>query len=495
MIQPGFILLRVRQIGALMRLRPFDTSSAVGRSMERHRRIALSALVAFLARAVNIVSMLLVVRLTVGYLGEDRYGLLMTITSLSALAMFADLGLMYALSTLMARMQGSDDREASVAYVSTASAALIVAAAAQVAIFLAIYPFVDWGRALGAGNFASAEAGPAMFVLAIGTFAMLPLSVAAAVRRGLQQGYASSLWQLVMSVLVLIGTVIAIRCRAGLVLLAAIPLSVQILLGVGENMLLYFVQYPSIRPRLSAISRKALSPLLALGLSFYVISLATAVGFGTDNIVLAKILGVSAVTRYSIPQRLCFLLPTVLSFVLAPLWPAYGEAHARGDIQWVKNTLRRSSILTLAIVIPFTLVFVIFGKVIVKAWVGHAADPSYSLLAAIGIACAIMSTQGIFSVLLNGIGAVRFLLIASVSMAIINLPVSILLTRWIGVSGVAWGSALATLVCLLVPSYIYARRMFRTTGRQPEPSGLTGADDDLEEMAAHQAAAVSDRHG
>jgi hypothetical protein len=40
-------------------------------------------------------------------------------------------------------------------------------------------------------------------------------------------------------------------------------------------------------------------------------------------------------------------------------------------------------------------------------------------------------------------------------MAAVNLPLSIALTAGIGVSGVAWGSAVAVTLFLLIPSTIY----------------------------------------
>ena len=69
------VWMRASQILGLLRLEPFDCSTEAGRWKERHRRIALTALASFVARAVNVLTVLVSVPMTVHYLGEERYGL------------------------------------------------------------------------------------------------------------------------------------------------------------------------------------------------------------------------------------------------------------------------------------------------------------------------------------------------------------------------------------------------------------------------------------
>src|SRR3954471_19453958 len=84
------LVTRLRQILQFVRLTPFDVSTPAGRSAERHRRIALSSLAAVASKMVGIVSMLITVPLTIKYLGTERYGLWMTISSVIAMLGCAD---------------------------------------------------------------------------------------------------------------------------------------------------------------------------------------------------------------------------------------------------------------------------------------------------------------------------------------------------------------------------------------------------------------------
>ena len=78
---------------SLIRLKPYDVSTPGGRAQERHRRIALTALASAAARGIGVATSLISVPLTLHYLGVERYGLWMTISSVIAMLGFADLGL------------------------------------------------------------------------------------------------------------------------------------------------------------------------------------------------------------------------------------------------------------------------------------------------------------------------------------------------------------------------------------------------------------------
>ena len=80
-------------LGNLVRLLPFDTATQEGRAKERHRRIVLSAIASAMAKIISITTALISVPLTLHYLGPERYGMWMTISSLAALLAFADLGI------------------------------------------------------------------------------------------------------------------------------------------------------------------------------------------------------------------------------------------------------------------------------------------------------------------------------------------------------------------------------------------------------------------
>src|SRR2546423_1279703 len=77
----------------LLCARRFDPMVQGGHSHERHRRIALSAFAGFGAKGVSMATTLITVPLTLRYLGPERYGVWMTMSSVMMMMVFADLGL------------------------------------------------------------------------------------------------------------------------------------------------------------------------------------------------------------------------------------------------------------------------------------------------------------------------------------------------------------------------------------------------------------------
>ena len=57
---------------------------------------------------------------------------------------------------------------------------------------------------------------------------------------------------------------------------------------------------------------------------------------------LAQTAGASAVAGFGVVQRICSVFVIASALLMTPLWPAYGEAYARGDHAWVRRTFRRS---------------------------------------------------------------------------------------------------------------------------------------------------------
>ena len=76
-----------------LRLKEFDTSTPQGRSLERYRRVALTVVTTAGAKLVAILTTLVTVPLTLHYLGAERYGMWMTISSIVAMMGLADLGM------------------------------------------------------------------------------------------------------------------------------------------------------------------------------------------------------------------------------------------------------------------------------------------------------------------------------------------------------------------------------------------------------------------
>src|SRR5262245_34846746 len=115
-------------------------------SRERYRRIALTTGTSVLAKGVGLLTMLISVPLTVHYLGAERFGLGMTVSSLIALLGFADFGMGNGLLNAISEAHGKNDTASAQKYVSSGFFMLAGMGVLTAAVFGMVYPFVPWPR-------------------------------------------------------------------------------------------------------------------------------------------------------------------------------------------------------------------------------------------------------------------------------------------------------------------------------------------------------------
>ena len=451
-----------RRARTTLSLTPFDTTTPEGRARERRRRAALTALASMAARGVGIAAALITVPLTVRYLGPERYGLWVTISSLLAFLSFADLGMGNGLLNAVAAAHGAGDEAAARRYVSSAFFFLLAVAAALGLAFAGAYALVPWPRLFNVRSpLAAVEAGPAVAVLVACFVANLPLGVVQRVQLGYQEGFANSAWEGMGSALSLAGLVLAVHARAGvpwLVLAAAGGPTIALLLN---GYALFWRRRPALLPRPSYVSRDAGARVVRVGILFFVLQVVGATAFLSDNLIAAQIVGASAVTTYAVPKRLFDLQTVLCGLALAPLWPAYGEAAVRGDVAWIRAALRRSVGAVLLFTVLASAVLVVWGAPIVRLWAGPAVRPSFALLLGLGLWTVMLNVGTAASMFLNGVNAIRFQVGVACAMGVGAVALKVVLTRQYGVPGVVWGTLVAYGVLAIAPIAWYIPRILR----------------------------------
>src|SRR4026208_1122550 len=183
---------RLRGIRAKVRLTPYDTSTESGRGAERYRRAALTAIASGAARVISLATLLITVPITLGYLGTERYGVVVTITALTAMLVFADFGLGNGLMNLVASARGRDHHEAIQRSVSSAFFMLLaIAVVLSVPAYL-LYRFVPWTTFMNVGPEHAGEVSTAVAIFLASVLINLPLGIVHRVQLALQGGFVNS---------------------------------------------------------------------------------------------------------------------------------------------------------------------------------------------------------------------------------------------------------------------------------------------------------------
>ena len=459
---------RVRDLISVVRLRPFDTSSEEGRSRERYRRAALSSLATTFTTGLSVLISFASVPITIGYLGKERYGLWMTMSSLVAMFAFADLGIGNGMMNAIAGAHGRDDREAARRFLASALGVVLVLAAVGLVALAVAYPFVPWARVFNVSTAeAAAEAGPATAILFGCFFFGLPLALVGRAQSAYQEGFVPALWSAAGSLLSFSALLTVVFLKAGLPWLVLALGATPMLAQIGNSIWQLGVSRPWLRPRLGDFQWRRGVQMVRLGVLFVILQLTVAVTYTSDNVVIAQVLGPTSVTDVAVAGKLFNLAPMAWGIVLGPLWPAYTEAITRGDRAWVKKTLIGSTILTVVFAALFSAAVVLFGNAILRVWTRQ--DIHAPLLLMLGLAAwtTMNAAATAVSIFMNGAHIVRFQIIIALVTGSIAFPLKFWMTRRIGMAGPVWTTVICYAIFAAIPMAWMVPKMVNAPPRSP----------------------------
>lgn len=461
----GALATRFGQVRLLLRFRPFDTSDEAGRSLERYRRILHNAASNALVRATTATASLITVPLTFGHLGAERYGMFLTIASFIAMLSFADLGLGNGVITEISRAYGKNDDALARRTLASALSVLSLVGVTIIVAYACARPFLHVDRLFNVHDArAVAEAEPALAVMIVNFALSIPLAITQRARLGYQQGASASLWEAAGAVLRIIFVFVAVRLHFNLPMLVLANVAGPLLCGIGSSFSFFIIEKPFLIPRRADIDKPLTMLLLRTGLIFVVLQLATNLVSSSDNVVIAQVFGPESVPAYDVPMRMFTLgiITTVAGMIVMPMWPAYGEAFARGDRSWIRKALQRTMGIALTVTAGLSLVLVFFGQRILDLWVGSGkVAPSFLLLAGMGL-WAIASIVGTgITVLLNACGVLIPQVACTLTFAIVGLGAKIAAAHLYGTTGVIWSMVASYVACSIIPMSIMATRLLR----------------------------------
>jgi len=168
--------------------------------------------------------------------------------------------------------------------------------------------------------------------------------------------------------------------------------------------------------------------MLNLGFGFFVIQVSGVVIFSTDNIIITHLLSPAHVTTYSVVMKLFMAFNLLQVVVQTPLWSAYTDAYKRGELVWIKKTLRNMVLL----MFPFVglIVFVAYhARFLIAVWVRETLIIPDLLIWTVAAYTVLLLWNNIFGYLLNGIGKIRLSSIVFTGAAILTSPCPFILPK------------------------------------------------------------------
>jgi O-antigen/teichoic acid export membrane protein len=452
--------LRLRELASNVHWSAFETSTPEGRAKERQRRATLTGAVAVLARIVAVCTSLVTIPTTLRYLGVERFGLWMTINSILAILSFADFGIGNGLMNSIADVYGRQDQEATRQAIASGIAMLSAVGLAIATGFVVVYPHISWAHLFNVKTaIAAKEAGPALLLFVLCFALNVPFGVVQRIQFGLQQGYYASMWQVAGSLCGLGGVLLGVRLRVALPWLVLIVSGAPVVAAAVNGLVFFGVLRSDLRPQRQHVSFAAARQLASMGGFFFFLQVVVAAAFYSDSLIIARVLGAAAVADYAVVQRMFMIIPLSLAMFTAPLWPAYREAIARGDVHWVRKTLRNSLFAT--IVVASAMSFVLFWSAdrILRIWVHGRVRPTPALLAGFAVWVIFEAGGSALAMFLNGAAIIQFQVMVASAFGVTCVLAKLYGAQNYGVVAIPWAAIVTYSLCHVVPCALFVPRI------------------------------------
>ena len=445
------------------KLKSVLTKSSANRGLERYRRAGITASSSFIAKALNILISFLSVPLTVHYLGAERYGVWLTISSLITWMSMTDFGLAgNALVNVLSQASGQEDRAGAQHYTASAFWALTGVSVLSGVICLSCFRYVPWRAVFQVSAATTTHELQLACGLTLLFFVLaFPLSIQNSIYNAYQDGFLANIWGIAANALSLAALIVVSQTHGGLPQLVLALSGTRTLVSMA-NCFFLFRRYHWLAPAPSAVRWDCVKRLFSLGGKYLVTQLA-ALGINQSQpIIITQTLGPSKVVIFVVAYKIISLPMDLAYMATQPFISAFGEAKAREDWHWIKGAYRNAVKASLTFGVPLVAIIAVTAKPLIRIWAGVVAVPSTSLILWLSLYTLIGIALMAAGQLMTGLECVNPLAISVVLCGVAVVGTSILLApRW-GLTGIALGMAASKLFTFWPIQLREVRRILRS---------------------------------
>lgn len=414
-----------------MKLLPFINSGS-----QRSVTIKKNILWSFLIKGVSILTSLLLVPLTLGYVTAEIYGVWLTISSILHWMTYMDVGFTLGLKNRLAEALAKDDYDRGRGLVSTTYFMMIVIFIPFSILLIVVSPFINWCNILNVSQEYAETVTITIQILSLFLSLQMIVNVFVAVVAAHQKTALSQLFQVIGQVC----SLIIIACMSRFIKPSLVNLTFAYSLMPIVVVALaswYFFRGPMkrIAPNYKSVNKGYIHDLWNLGVKFFIIQVQMIVLYQSTNLLISHIDGPEAVTQYNVAYKLLSITSMVYMIILGPLWPAFTDAYTKGDYKWMKSIYRKMTRIFFALC-GIILILTLLSPIIYKLWVGDKVSVPLILTILVALYIVIHSWDSLQVMLINGIGAVKIQTYVVLVGLVLHIPLSLFLGHYIGILGV-----------------------------------------------------------
>nr|WP_057114897.1 oligosaccharide flippase family protein [Flavobacterium sp. Root935] len=403
---------------------------------DRSQNIKANVVGSIFLKGISIFLSLLVVPLTINYISPYQYGVWITISSIIGWLSFFDIGFGNGLKNKFVEAITIGKLKLARIYVSTTYSILALIILLIWVVSVLISKFVDWPKFLNVKGANNEELFYVMLIV-LSTFAFqFVLGLINTILSALQKPVITSLINVISQFLVLIGIYILSKTSSGSILnLSLLNGTVNTLVLFIFSIYLFKTSLKNYVPSFKYVRFRYAKGLLTLGLNFFILQIISIIYYETNNIIITKILSPLDVTVYNLAFKYLSIIGMFFSIIISPFWSAFIEARVLNDISWMRSVTKKLYKI-FGLFLLATLILVVCSSFVYNIWFGKSVNVPFLLTMYLGIWQIFNMWNSLHSTLIYGFGKIKLQIIASLSVGIINIPLTIFFCRTWGLDGV-----------------------------------------------------------
>ncbi len=403
------------------------TDSAQQRASDRDAR-AIGSIVAGVAfQATYVISQFVILAVLIREVGEERFGMWVTIFSMTMWLSVLPLGMD---RTLLTRLgQVAFHQPAMARRVIAAAVGVVVLSSGVAVVLIGVFGWsLPWADSIlnVTGEDAVRDAVPTAVAAMLVTALSLPLMLSGFVLQAYQRGATRHLLGIISQLSGLGLVLLGVWLDWSLPWLGVMIVSPLVIAGV----LHWIVAWRLIPPRSvqesdepgeaggtgGAVPQRVAGTMLATGMGLWLADLAMILLVNSGALVVAQVDGATGVVPYGAVYRLVGPIFVCYVVIAHSYWPAFGDAARAHDHKWIGRAMRHSMMLVVGLWLIGAAGCLTVGEPFIVWWLGEEARPGTPLILA---ALAFALANGIYHIsvaALAGMGYIKVQTVVSLVM-------------------------------------------------------------------------------
>jgi len=397
-------------------------------------------------KAISILTSLLLVPMTLGYVSAEIYGVWLTISSILHWLIYMDVGVTHGLKNRLSECLAKKDYAKGKSLVSTTYAIMFAIFVPLSVLMIVASPWIDWCAVLNVNPSSQDVIIKTIQVLFLFIALQMIVNVFVAVVAAYQKTALSNLFAVIGQVCSLcIISMMTLFVEPSLLNLAFAYSMMPILIVLIASIIYFKTTMKEVAPSFKSINTAYIKDLWGLGIKFFIIQVQMIVLYQATNILISHIAGPESVTQYNIAYKLLNIVVMVYLIILNPLWPAFTDAYTKKDYKWMNNMYKKMQKLYLLLCVMISII-VILSPFIIKLWIGDKVPVPFILTLSIAVYTLTHCWDTLQVTIINGMGKVKLQSYVILIGLVLHIPLSLLLGKYIGIIGVVVSMSIINII-------------------------------------------------